>query len=72
MDKQSFSEKLQEIADGIEKIAESLEASEYQAGQEQEKTAREKKASASADFGFGEIGAKPSAGTNPLLDFCLS
>lgn len=65
MEKHDFIEKLQEIADGIEKMAQSMDSEPV------EKTASEQK-QASEDFDFGELGSRHGKGNNPLLDFCLS
>jgi hypothetical protein len=69
MDNLEFAEKLQSIADDLEKIANSAEADSKQ---RTEKTAGSYRHERSSEFGFGELGSKPSKGVNPLMDFCLS
>ena len=69
MDNVEFASKLQDIADNLEKIAATAEAD---VKLETEKIAAVKETEKLAEFSFGEIGSKPLAGSNPLLDFCLS
>lgn len=59
MENQEFAEKLESIAQGLEKLAEDLEAS---------KTAEE---SPKQDFGMGTVGDKPGNGADPLLTFIM-
>jgi len=70
MNNKEFSKQLLEIADGIDKIASSVEASQSEESEARQKTASS--TSTAGDFGFGELGSKPNLGRDPLLDFCLS
>jgi len=67
MEAKNFADKLNEIADGIDKIAASLpEERETHSSSQLEKSAGN-----NDDFGYGKLGAKPNKGSDPLLEFCL-